>query len=93
MVSTDLAGAAGTIVLLVALGLLLRIAPRLLAARRNAAAGDAALSLLGQLALDNRRRLLLVGYGEHRVLVLAGGAGADTMLFCPPGAVPTEIRS
>lgn len=35
--------------------------------------GGAALSMVGQLALDRTRRLSVVRYGSHEVLVLTGG--------------------
>lgn len=87
MLPTDLAGAAGALVLVLALVLLLRAGLRHLPGRRPGAPSGAAMTVLGQLALDNKRRLLLVGCGEHRLLVLSGGT-ADSMLFCPPAPLP-----
>ncbi len=39
------------------------------------------LVLRGSLALDTRRRLLLVQAGPHRILVLSGGAGESLVVL------------
>lgn len=81
MPMTDLLSAAGALALVIGLIVLLRFGSRFLGVARRPVA-TTKLTLAGQLALDGRRRLHLVGCGSGQVLVLTGGV-TDVMLAWP----------
>ncbi|MBE7211942.1 MAG: flagellar biosynthetic protein FliO [Gluconacetobacter diazotrophicus] len=92
MVPSDLAGAAGALLAVLALVWLLRLGLRVLpngVARRPPRTGDGLL-LVEQLFLGERRRLSLVRCGGGHVLVLSGGT-VDAMLPwpAPAGGTPS----
>ena len=68
-----LAALAGVIALVLLARRLVLLLPRRLMPLAMTAPRDAAMSLEQVLALDARRRLLLVRCGERRVLLLTGG--------------------
>ncbi len=89
MSTTDLLSATGALVLVVGLIFLLRWGAPLLRPRFSGA-GGARMVVAAQLALDAKRRLVLVECDGRQVLVLSGGA-TDILLPLPPAPVPTEF--
>ncbi|WP_419730307.1 hypothetical protein [Lichenicola sp.] len=91
MPMTDLLSAAGALALVIGLIVLLRFGSRFVGMGRLRPA-NTPLILAGQLALDGRRRLHLVGCGSGQVLVLTGGV-TDVMLVWPQAPPGPETPS
>ncbi|MCQ8279514.1 flagellar biosynthetic protein FliO [Acetobacteraceae bacterium KSS8] len=89
MSTTDLLSATGALVLVVGLIFLLRWGAPLLRPRLSGAHG-ARLVVAAQLALDAKRRLVLVQCDGQQLLVLSGGA-TDVLLPLPPAPAPTAF--
>jgi flagellar protein FliO/FliZ len=81
---SDMLSAAGALGLVIGLIALLRFGTRFLGSRTGASR-DSRLSLAAHLAVDGKRRLLLVQCDGGQVLLLTGGA-SDVMLAWTPGA-------
>ncbi len=81
---SDMLSAAGALGLVIGLIVLLRFGARFLGSRPGGSR-DSRLMLAAQLAVDGKRRLLLVQCDGGQVLLLTGGA-SDVMLAWTPGA-------